>query len=126
MAHLNPQRVALALLAPAALLAGASGAQAHAHLMGANPAPNATVSGGTRMVALHFNEGVMARFSGVDLTTANGQKLATSSVTVAPKDNKTLVATLKAPLARGMYKVSWHAVTADTHRVQGGYAFKVR
>ena len=26
----------------------------------------------------------------------------------------------------GAHKVSWHAVTADTHRVQGAYTFMVR
>ena len=125
MVHLKPQRVALALLAPAALLVGASEAQAHAHLVSATPAPNATAAAGVKAITLRFNEPVMARFSGFDLTGANGAKVATSPVSVDPKGRKALTANLTAPLAAGAYKVSWHVVSADTHKMQGTYSFKV-
>lgn len=126
MTSSNTRSIALAMLAPAALLGFASQARAHAHLMSANPAPNATVAAGVKAIALHFNEAPMARFSGVDLMAANGAKVAAAPATVIPNDRKTLMTALKAPLARGAYKVSWRAVTADTHRVQGSYSFKVR
>ena len=41
-------------------------------------------------------------------------------------DGKTLVGTLRSPLPAGTYTVGWHAVTADTHRVEGSYSFTVR
>lgn len=126
MTSSNARRSALALLAPAALLGVASQAQAHAHLISANPAANATVAAGVKAIALHFSEAPMTRFSGVDLMTSNGAKIAASPATVAPNDRKTLTTALKAPLAPGAYKVNWRAVTADTHRVQGSYSFKVR
>ena len=50
---------------------------------------------------------------------------APAKVTVS-KDGKSLVATPTEPLSAGVYKVSWHAVTADTHRVQGAFTFTVR
>ncbi len=126
MTSLNARSIALAMLAPAALLGLASQAQAHAHLMSANPAPNATVGAGVKAIALHFSEAPMTRFSGVDVVTANGAKVAAVPATVAPNDRKTLTTILKTPLARGAYKVNWRAVTADTHRVQGSYSFMVR
>jgi methionine-rich copper-binding protein CopC len=46
-------------------------------------------------------------------------------VTVS-KDKMGLVATPTEPLSAGVYKVNWHAVTADTHRVTGAYTFTVR
>ncbi len=126
MTSLNARSIGLALLAPAALLGVASQAQAHAHLISANPAPNATVAAGVKAIALHFSEAPMTRFSGVDLMAAGGAKVAAMPASVAPKDRKTLTIALKTPLAPGAYKVNWRAVTADTHRVQGSYSFKVR
>jgi hypothetical protein len=41
-------------------------------------------------------------------------------------DGKTLKATPKARLAPGSYRVDWHAVAADTHRIKGSFAFTVR
>jgi len=45
---------------------------------------------------------------------------------VAPgKDGLSLVGTPARPLAAGVYEVKWHAVTADTHRMQGAFSFTV-
>lgn len=41
-------------------------------------------------------------------------------------DGKTLVAALAKPLPVGTYKVDYHVVSADTHRIQGSYTFKVQ
>jgi len=42
-------------------------------------------------------------------------------------DNGTrLTANFAKPLPKGGYKVTWHAVTADTHRVEGSYSFTVK
>lgn len=126
MAHSTPRRIALALLAPAALLLVASQAQAHAHLTSASPAPNASAPAGVKTVALQFSEPVVARFSGFDVTAANGSKVAMAPAAVDPKSPKALTANLKAPLTAGSYKVTWHVVSADTHRMQGAYNFTVR
>lgn len=125
MAHPVSKHFLLALLAPAALLGAGSQAQAHAHMTAANPAANATVPAGVKSVTLQFNEPVMARFSGFDVTAANGSKVALAPVAVDPKGRKALTANLKAPLTAGTYKVTWHVVSADTHRMQGAYSFKV-
>lgn len=125
MAHAAPKHAHFALLAPVALLATGSQAQAHAHMTAASPAANSTVPAGLKVVTLHFNEPVMARFSGFDVMGANGSKVAMAAATVDPKGRKALTANLRAPLTAGTYKVTWHVVSADTHRMQGAYSFKV-
>lgn len=126
MTQLSLHPVAAAILAPLAVLAAASQAQAHAHLVSANPGPNGLVTAAARSITLQFNEAVMPRFSGFDLFGGNGAKVLTSPVSVDPRSRKALIATLKAPLGAGTYKVNWHVVSADTHRMQGSYTFRVR
>ena len=41
-------------------------------------------------------------------------------------DKKQLVVALPKPLGDGVYKVTWHAVGDDTHRVQGSYSFTIK
>ena len=41
-------------------------------------------------------------------------------------DRKTLTLLLRRALTAGSYRVTWHAVAADTHRVQGTFAFTVK
>jgi methionine-rich copper-binding protein CopC len=41
-------------------------------------------------------------------------------------DKKQLVVPLPTQLTDGIYKVTWHAVGDDTHRVQGSYSFTVK
>jgi methionine-rich copper-binding protein CopC len=121
----------LALALPAALLAGTA-AQAHPKLVSATPAPNSIV-GKAAKIELHFNEALMGQFSGVDLamTDMPGMKMnapmqMNGVATSIGADGKTLIVTLKAPLSSGAYKLDWHVVSADTHRVSGSYSFKVK
>lgn len=114
----------------AAALAGAP-AFAHPKLLSANPAANAVVAAPARL-QLSFSEGLVAQFSGADLSMTDmpGMKMKSPmkmalKASVAP-DGKTLVLALGRPLPRGTYKLDWHVVSADTHRVQGSYAFKVK
>ena len=110
----------------------ATAAQAHPKLVAASPATNSVISS-TNELKLTFNEALVAQFSGMSIlmTDMPGMKMtAPMSVgaitsTVAA-DGKTLVGTLKAPLPAGTYTLGWHAVTADTHRVEGTYSFKVK
>jgi hypothetical protein len=41
-------------------------------------------------------------------------------------DGMGLILTPPAPLAPGVYRVNWRAVSIDTHRLDGSYAFRVR
>lgn len=116
---------ALLVLAAAGVLAVASEASAHAHLTGANPAANATVAA-PKQLTLRFSEKLNPKFSGLTVTMPQMKNMAVAANVAVGKDGKTLVATPKEALPAGAYKVTWHAVTADTHRVQGAYGFTVK
>jgi methionine-rich copper-binding protein CopC len=51
--------------------------------------------------------------------------ITTGKATVDPANKKQLVVPLKEQLPPGEYKVEWHAVSDDTHRVKGNYTFSV-
>jgi methionine-rich copper-binding protein CopC len=107
----------------AALATAAAGqAQAHAHLTSAQPAEN--VSGpAPKQLVLHFSEKLVTKFSGFDLAKADGAKV---PLKASPgKDGMTLTGAPVKPLTPGLYNVTWHAVTADTHRMEGAYSFTV-
>ena len=122
----------VAAAAVVSAMALATAAQAHPKLVSASPAANTTIASTTDL-KLTFSEALVAQFSGMSIlmTDMPGMKMtAPMSVgavtsTVAA-DGKTLVGTLKAPLPAGTYTLGWHAVTADTHRVEGSYSFKVK
>ncbi|GBH32826.1 MULTISPECIES: copper homeostasis periplasmic binding protein CopC [Alphaproteobacteria] len=118
-------------VAMAASVLTATAAQAHPKLNAATPAANAVVAAPTR-IQLVFSEALVAQFSGLDLTMTEmpGMKMAPMKMNgvkaTVGADGKTLVATLAKPLPVGTYKVDYHVVSADTHRIQGSYTFKVQ
>jgi len=66
---------------------------------------------------------LMTDMPGMKMTAPMSIGKVTSSVAA---DGKTLVGKLQSPLPAGTYKLGWHAVTADTHRVKGSYSFVVK
>lgn len=113
-----------------AALATASPALAHPKLVTSTPAPNAVVKP-TTTVRLGFSERLVPQFSGVDVVMTNMPGVRTSAPSKMQArssigaDRKSIVLTFARPLPRGSYKVDWHVVSADTHRVNGSYVFKV-
>lgn len=119
----------LPILAASVLVA--SPANAHPKLLAANPAAGATVAKPAR-VQMRFSEKLVANFSGADLVMVGmpGMKdhppmKVASNAAVAP-DGRTLVITPGKPLGAGTYRVDWHVVSADTHRITGTLAFAVK
>lgn len=115
-------RYALALIL---LLGGAGPARAHAFLDHAVPPVGGTVAAAPKEARLFFTQALEPHFSGATLSAAGGQAIATSAATVDPHDPMTMVLRLP-PLTPGKYKVSWHAVSVDTHRTEGDFTFEVR
>jgi methionine-rich copper-binding protein CopC len=113
----------LATIAASALMLAASQAAAHAKLVSASPAPNATVAA-PRAISLKFSEKLEPKFSGFEIVTAAGAAVPVK--TTIAKDGLVIDGALAAPLAPGAYKVTWHAVTADAHRMTGDYGFTIR
>jgi len=86
-----------------------------------------------KTVKLGFNEAVIGRFSGIDVQMTGmpdmkmtaPMRMAAGSAVVGG-DRKRLTTTFAKPLPKSVYKVAWHAVAADTHRVEGSYSFTVK
>ena len=103
----------------------ASAAFAHALLEKAVPAVGGTVSGSPKEIRIKFSEGVEPRFSGIALATDAGAAAPTGKASVDPADNATLIAPVPQPLKPGVYTVTWHVVSVDTHKTQGSFNFTV-
>jgi methionine-rich copper-binding protein CopC len=106
-----------------AVVASANDAAAHARLVSSVPAESATAAA-PKALTLRFSEGLVPKFSGVDLMKADGSMVA---VKPAPTpDAKSMTVILPAPLPAGSYMVMWHAAADDGHRTTGQYNFTVR
>lgn len=118
-------------VAAAALLTYAGAAQAHAKLTASNPAANATVVSPAH-ITLGFSEKLVEKFSGADLAMIDmpGMKMNASMKmtvkTTLAADGKTMMLMPAKRLTPGTYKLDYHAVTSDTHRINGSYSFKVK
>ncbi len=112
-----------ALVAITAILYG-SGAYAHPQLQSAEPPAGATTAP-PKQIRIMFNEAVIPQFSGVELKGPAGKLVVTGKSEVDPSNKKVLIVPVKEELAPGDYKVEWHAVSDDTHRVKGSYSFSV-
>ena len=115
---------ALSAIAAAAVLAMASPAFAHAHLVESTPAANATLSASPRTITLTFNERVVPRFSKFELTMP-AHRMDIPVTTTVSRDGKRIVGTVGSRLMKGSYRVSWTAAGADGHKMTGSYSFKV-
>ncbi len=124
-------RTSSILLAAAALFSAAP-AFAHPKLISATPAANAVVAAPAKM-ELTFSEKLVSQFSGGELSMLEmpGMKMNAPmkmnglAASMTP-DGMTMIFALAKPLPKGTYKLSYHVVSTDTHRVEGGYTFKVK
>ena len=101
-------------------------AQAHPKLMLASPVADTAVAESPKELRLTFNEGLIAKFSGVELKTDKGEKIETGTAVADPADAKQLIIPLPAAIPDGHYSVKWHAVSEDTHKIDGSYSFTVK
>ncbi len=110
-------------------------ALAHPRLVSSIPAAQSAVQN-ARQITLRFSERLMPQLTGLEIAPAGmshadhgahtGMAPLPAIRTKFSSDGKTLIATFARALPRGAYTVTWHAVSADTHRIQGQFAFSVR
>ena len=100
-------------------------ALAHPKLESTIPAPAVSLSVSPKEIRLTFSEAIIVKFSGVELKDEAGRQISTGDPISDSKDLKQLVVPLSTTLSSGRYTVSWHAVSEDTHRVNGQYSFGV-
>jgi methionine-rich copper-binding protein CopC len=124
-------RAAFAAALIAALGTGTA-ALAHTKLVSSTPAANATVDKPGKVV-LVFNEKLMAKFAGAELTMTGMPGMAdhqpmkmTGFTTALGADGKTLTLLMKRALPSGTYELKWFAAGADAHRMEGSFPFTVK
>ena len=110
-----------AMLAGLALAAPAS---AHPRLLGATPSANAPTPAPAE-VRLRFSETLIAKYCAIAVTQRSGRPVPIGPTLLTP-DHRQMVARLNSRLAPGAYRVTWRAVSTDTHRVGGSFGFVVR
>jgi len=113
------------IAASLAFALAASAAYAHAQLEKATPAVGGTVTSPNE-IRLKFTEGVEPRFSGIALAGEGGAAVPLGAPGVDPADNSVLIAKVAKTLPPGVYTVTWHAVSVDTHKTQGSFSFTVK
>src|SRR3954453_6252966 len=116
-------RRALTLGLGLALLGSAPPVLAHAELLRAMPQSGSVISTSPSEVRLQFSEGIEGMFSGVKAVAPNGKPIAISR---APVQGTAMVVPIAAPLPPGVYRVNWHVLSVDGHKVQGSFPFEVR
>jgi methionine-rich copper-binding protein CopC len=97
---------------------------AHPELQSAEPAAGRATQS-PKQIRIMFNENVIPQFSGVEVKDQVGKVIATGKATTDLANKKQLVVPVREVLPPGEYKVEWHAVSDDTHRVKGNYSFSV-
>ena len=113
------------LIASAAIIVSLSAASAHPRVTSAGPAPGSVVSSSPKTISIQFNEGIVASFSGIELTNGKGEKQSVGAA-ASPTDKKQLVIPVTSDLAPGKYTVAWHVVGDDTHKVEGKFDFEFK
>jgi methionine-rich copper-binding protein CopC len=118
-----PSRCQTILLASALLSLASVPAFAHAHLVKAQPAAGGTLQEAPSEVTLRFNEKLEPKFSSIVVRNSAGKQVDKGDAAVDA--DRMVIRVPLPPLEPGVYKVEWHAMSADTHKVNGDFTFKV-
>lgn len=109
----------------------AAPALAHPKVLSGTPAAGATVAAPAK-ITLQMSEPLVAKLSGATLTMTGMPGMSShapmpmaAKSSVSP-DGKTLILMPTKKLPAGHYRVDWHGVSGDTHRVTGTHEFDVK
>jgi methionine-rich copper-binding protein CopC len=97
-------------------------AWAHAFLERSNPGAGAILAAPPKILTLDFSEQLEPAFSDVTVSDTNGRAVTSASDNIAGTRMSVTLPALKP----GSYKVTWHALSVDTHRTQGSFSFTVK
>ena len=100
---------------------GGAAAEAHASLDHADPSVGSTVPTAPRELSLWFTENLEPAFSSVEVLDASGARVDQAK----PRVEAAVMRVGLKPLPPGTYKVRWRAVSADTHKMEGSFSFRV-
>ena len=97
----------------------------HLKLLRSSPAADTVLTASPDAIRLYLSEPTQAPVSKITLVTDAGTAIALAPLTRDTTKNAPLVAKLVKPIAKGMYKVTWKAMSKDGHVVDGTFNFRV-
>jgi methionine-rich copper-binding protein CopC len=109
----------------AAFIFSPGGALAHAFLDHSEPKVGSEISKAPAQVRIKFTQPVEPAFSKIAVTDKDGKEVDKKDTHLDPQDKQTLIVSLES-LSSGVYAVSWHVVSVDTHPTRGDFKFTVR
>jgi methionine-rich copper-binding protein CopC len=117
--------VPFALTAALVLVLAASPAEAHAHLVRTVPSADSVLPTTPAEIRLVFDEAVQPALSGISIAGGAGGGEWTAPANAVAGDPTQLVVPLPEFPTRGVFRVRWHVVSADMHKVEGEFVFQV-
>ena len=117
-------RALVALLVLASAPAFVAPAGAHAFLDHALPAVGSVVHAPPPQVNVWFTQKLEPAFSRLSVADQSGKQVDKGDVHVDSGD-ATLLSVSLPPLAPGRYRVTWRALSVDTHVTEGDFTFEV-
>lgn len=99
-------------------------ASAHAGLEGSEPKPSSWIASSPSEVVLHFDESVSVTFARIKIIDQNGNDVLEVRPVRDANDHSTVRAKIDA-LGDGTWVVVWRVASADSHPVQGSFAFSI-
>ena len=115
------RKIILGVVATVFIGTFATDAAAHARLIKSDPRAGTTVSA-PRALQLWFSETIIGDKSSVTLAGRSGA-IGVGKIAVDPGNRRVVHVPLPQKLGAGAYKVSWTMTTADTHTMDGSFAF---
>jgi methionine-rich copper-binding protein CopC len=119
------------IAAAGSVAAFAPASQAYARFGGgafldhAVPGVGLTVSGSPRELRLHFDLGVVADLSSVQVITSTGAAIPVSKPVNDTSDQQSVIVRLGRALPPGTYTVTWHMVSVNKRPTSGTFHFTV-
>lgn len=103
------------------ILTGSVAANAHAFLDHAEPRVGNAVATAPHEVTLWFTQKLEPAFSKVTVTDSSGQQVVSGNASISGTVMRVPLRGIKT----GTYRVSWHALSVDTHTTEGSFTFRV-
>jgi copper transport protein len=116
--------LAVAAVAAAATIVWSAPASAHASLVDTEPAAQAVLDEAPKQISVRFNEAVGIPPEALRLFDSTGHQVDIGRPSHVGQGASTIAATV-GQLRDGVYVVSWRAVSADSHPVQGAFTFQI-
>jgi copper resistance protein C len=101
-----------------------SAAWAHAFIEHAEPAVGSRLASPPTVVRIWFTERLEPALSKMQVFDSRGNQVDKRDAKVDPTNQQLLVVSLPA-IKAGKYRVSWRAVSVDTHVTNGSFEFEV-